>query len=55
MEESCPAEMADYDQVYYDSVTGASLLSKLCEEAMQLEIKYMKEMNMCTHVVSTEP
>ena len=35
---------ADYDRVYYDSVTGASLPSKLCEEAMQLEIKYMKEM-----------
>ena len=39
VEETCPAEMADYDQVYYDSVTGASLPSKLCEEAMQLEIK----------------
>ena len=40
------------DQVYYDSVTGASLPSKLCEEAMQLEIKYMKEMNvyaLCEH------
>ena len=43
MEEPCPAEMADYDRVYYDSVTGASLPSKLCEEAMQLEIKYKKE------------
>ena len=40
-------EIADYDQVYYDSVTGASLPSKLCE-AMQLEIKYMKEMNVYT-------
>ena len=51
VEEPCPAEMADYDRVYYESVTGASLPSKLCEEAMQLEIKYMKEMN----VHSTEP
>ena len=25
VEEPCPAEMAGYDQVYYDSVTGASL------------------------------
>ena len=24
VEETCPAEMADYDQVYYDSVTGTS-------------------------------
>ena len=31
-----------------DSVTGASLLSKLCEEAMQLDIKYMQEMNVKT-------
>ena len=28
VEEPCPAEMADYDRVYYDSVTGASLPSK---------------------------
>ena len=35
VEEPCLAEMADYDEVYYDSVTGASLPSKLCEEAMQ--------------------
>ena len=47
VEEPCPAEMADYDQVYYNSVTGASLPSKLCEEAMQLETKYMKEK--CVH------
>ena len=40
--------MTDYDQVYYDSVTGASLPSELCEEAMQLEFKYMKEMNVYT-------
>ena len=52
MEEPCPAEMADYDRVYYDSVTGASLPSNLCEEAVQLEIKYVKEMNVyapCEH------
>ena len=48
VEEPCRAEMANYDQVYYDSVTGASLSSELCEEAMQLEIKYMKEMNVYT-------
>ena len=42
VEEPCPAKMADYD---HDNVTGASLSSQLCEEAMQLEIKYMKEMN----------
>ena len=36
------------DQVYFDSVKGASLPSELCEEAMQLEIKYMKEMNVYT-------
>ena len=47
VEEPCLAEVADYDRVYYDSVTGASLPSELCEEAMQLEIKYMKEMNVC--------
>ena len=47
-EERCLAEMAEYDRVYYDSVTGASLLSKLCEELMQLEIKCMKEMNVYT-------
>ena len=40
--------LADCDRVYGDSVTGASLPSKLCEEAMQLEIKYMKEMNVYT-------
>ena len=47
VEEPCPAEMADYDRVYFDSVTGASLHSKLCE-TMQLEINYMKEMNVFT-------
>ena len=52
MEEPCPAEMADYDQGYYDSVRGASLPSELGEEAMQLEIKCMKEVNvypLCEH------
>ena len=48
VEEPCPAEKTDYDQVYYDSVTGASLPSELCEAAMQLEIKYLKEMNVYT-------
>ena len=52
VEEPRPAEMADYDRVYYDSMTSASLPLKLCEEAMQLDIKYMKEMNVYT---STEP
>ena len=47
-EEPCPEEMAVYDHVYYDNVTGASLPSTLCEEAMQLGIKYMKEMNVYT-------
>ena len=57
VEEPCPAEMADHDRVHYDSVTGASLPSELCEEAMQLEIKYMKEMNVytpCKHGAVTE-
>ena len=48
VEEPCLAEMDDHDRVYYDSVTGASLPSKVCEEAMQLEIKFMKEMNVYT-------
>ena len=48
MEEPCPAEMADDDHVYYDIATGSPLPSKLCEKAMQLEIKYMKEMNVYT-------
>ena len=38
VEEPCPAEMAGYCCVHFDSVTGALLPSKLCEEAMQLEI-----------------
>ena len=52
VEEPCSAEMANYDHVYFDDVTGASLPSKLCEEAMQLEIEYTKEMNVyspCEH------
>ena len=48
VEELCFAEMADYGRVYNDSVTSASLLCELCEEAMQLEIKYMKEMTVYT-------
>ena len=48
VEEPCPAEMADYDHVYCDNVTGASLPSEMCEEVMQLGIKYMKETNVCT-------
>ena len=48
VEEPCLAEMADYDQVYCDNVTGAAFPSKLCEEAMELEIKFMKEMNLYT-------
>ena len=47
VEEPCPAEMTDYDHVYYDNVAGASLLSEMCEEAMQLGIN-MKKMNVCT-------
>ena len=39
-EEPCLAEMTDYDHVYHDNVTGASLPCKMCEEAMQLEIKW---------------
>ena len=34
--------------VYYDEVTGASLPSRLCEEAMQGEIQYMREVNAYT-------
>ena len=49
VEEPCLAEKTDYDRVFCDSVTGASLPSKLFEEAMQLEIKFMKEMNVHTH------
>ena len=48
VEKPCPAEMADFNHVCHDNVTGASLPSQLCEEAMQLEIKYMKEMNVYT-------
>ena len=45
VEEPCPAEMASDD---HDDVTDASIPSKLCEEAMQDEIQYMREMNVCT-------
>ena len=48
VEELCHAEIANYDHVYYDDVTGASLPSKWCEEAMQVEIQYMREMNVYT-------
>ena len=51
MEEPCPAEMADYGHVYYDIVTGASLPSKLCEEAMQLEMKVHEEGDECVHTL----
>ena len=53
VEEPCPAEMAKYDHVYCDDVTGASLPSLLCEEAMHVEIQYMREMNVYT-LVSTK-
>ena len=49
VEEPCSAEMADYDRVDCDSVTGSSLPSTLCEEAMQLEIKYTKDE--CVHTL----
>ena len=48
MGESCLAEMASCDHVYYEDVTGASLPSKMSEEAMQLEIEKMKEMDVYT-------
>ena len=48
VEEPCPAVMVSDDHVYFDDVTGASLLPKLCEEAMQVEIQYMREMNVFT-------
>ena len=49
MEEPCLSQRWPITiELYYDSVTGASLPSKLCEEAMQLEIKYMKEMTVYT-------
>ena len=48
VEEPWPAELANYDHVYYDDVTGASLPSKSCEGTMQLEIECMREMNVDT-------
>ena len=45
-EEPCPAEMASYDHVHHDEVDGC--VTNLCEEAMQLEIKYMREMDVYT-------
>ena len=44
--------MADYDRVYHDSETGASLPSRNCEEAVLFEIMYMREMKVfsrCEH------
>ena len=49
--------MVDYGQVYYHSVTGASLLLNYVKKQMQLEIKYMKEMNVytpCEHGAAKE-
>ena len=48
VKEPCAAEMASYDHLYHDDVTGASLPSKLCEEAIQVEIRHMKEVNVNT-------
>ena len=48
MEEPCPAEMASYDHVYCDEVTGALLPTKLSEEVFQLEVTYMREMDVYT-------
>ena len=39
--------MANHDHVYYDDATGIAF-SKLCEEAKQGEIQYMREMNVYT-------
>ena len=50
-EEPCLAEMTDYDHMYHDNVTGASLPCKMCEEAMQLEIKWNKEMDERVHLL----
>ena len=48
--EPCPAGVPDYGRVYYDSVTSASLPSKLCEEAMQLE-NQVHEGDECVHTL----
>ena len=48
VEEPCPAEMASYDHVYCDEVKGALLPTNLSEEALQLEVKYMREMDVYT-------
>ena len=48
MEEPCPAEMDSYDHVCCDEVTGALLPTNLSEEARQLEVKYMREMDVYT-------
>ena len=40
--------MANYDHMYYGGVMGASLPSKMCEEAMQVEIQHTREMNVYT-------
>ena len=50
VEEPCLAEMADYDRVYHDSVTGASLPSELCKDAMQLG-NQVHEGGECVHTL----
>ena len=42
MEEPCLAETGNYDHVYYDEVTGVAFPTKLCEEAVQLDVEYME-------------
>ena len=39
-----------YSKVYYDEVTGMPLSSALAREAIQLEIKYMRDMNVYREV-----
>ena len=48
VEEPCFAEVANDDHVNCDDVAGASFLSKFCDEAMHVEIQYMRGMNVDT-------
>ena len=50
VEEPCHAAACDYDKVYYDEITGAELLAHLVREAMEEEIRYMRQLGVYEEV-----
>lgn len=54
VEEPCPAQRADYGKICYDEITGAQLPAPLVEEAVELEVEYMRGLTVYKEISAEE-